>query len=149
MTPADLVPAVAATLAEHEWTWAMATPQRPVLVCKCGDTLISEWSSGVATLDDHRAHVAAALLAGPLPALLSAAEANAWEEAAELADTVIVSWSGVAGLHPEEPEPHPAAIAAAGARRTLVVLRSRVSEAFADRRDALAQSRQPAGEDQG
>jgi hypothetical protein len=65
--------------------------------------------------------------------LIADARAEAWEEAAELADSVIVSWQGVSGLHPEAPEPHPAALRAAGARRTLVVLRSRVAEAFAGR----------------
>lgn len=62
-----------------------------------------------------------------------------WEAAAELADTQIVLWSEVPGLHPEAKEPHPAAIAAAGARRTLVVLRSRMSEAFALAAEARTQ----------
>jgi len=65
------------------------------------------------------------------------ARRDALEEAADAADTVIISWSGVAGLHPTEPEPHPAALRASGARRTLVVLRSRMAEAFDDLR-ALA-----------
>ncbi len=82
---------------------------------------------------DHAAHVAAVLAP-----LVEQAKAEAWEEAGELADSVIASWQGVPGLHPTEPEPHPAAIAAAGARRTLVVLRSRMSEAFMDRAAALS-----------
>lgn len=66
-------------------------------------------------------------------ARVAEARAEAWEEAGELADTVVVSWSAVPGLHPTAPEPHPAALRAGGARRTLVVLRSRMTEAFAAR----------------
>jgi hypothetical protein len=99
----------------------------PVFGCEC--TPVDEESGVKACLSEPwEAHVAAVLRAQ-----IDGALAEAWDEAAELADSVIVSWMAVPGLHPTEPEPHPAAIAAAGARRTLVVLRSRMTEALRDR----------------
>ena len=90
---------------------------------------VREWEDRGGPILNALAPVVAALIAEAV----EEARAAAWADAADLADGVIVSWMGVPGLHPTAPEPHPAAIAAAGARRTLVVLRSRVAEAFSER----------------
>lgn len=61
-------------LAAHEWT-IKSLGRRQVVVCSCGDELLPCTSSAVATLADHRAHVAAVL-----NEQIVAAQTEAWDE---------------------------------------------------------------------
>lgn len=128
LTPAS-PPAVAASTGRSENVEALAEAEREQLSVALYGRGRPDWMVAGPVMEAVGRIVAARE---------AAARAEAWEAAAELADTQIVLWSEVPGLHPTAPEPHPAAIAASGARRTLVVLRSRMSEAFDDHAARIA-----------